>query len=157
MVTFATHRKHITLKMLDKYLYMDTYCRLLNVNKKLFISASVPARSASLTSKAASGAGLFPARIGVSHPPPGGVARSSFQQSLPASVSFCETRPACRDLGPQHNSLPPPWSLFTFPSQEKRNRCDTRLLMFLLSTCQSRGELSGSGSVNWTLIRCCSN
>lgn len=95
---------------------------------------------------------------GVPRPPPrvAGAARNSFHQSLPASVSFCKTRPACRDFGPQHNSLHP-WSLFTFPSQEKPNLCDTRLLMFLRSTCQSRGELSGSGSVNWALIRCCSN
>lgn len=42
-------------------------------------------------------------------------------------------------------------------SQEERMHCDTGLLMFMLSTCQRRRELSGSGSVNWALIRCCSN
>lgn len=42
-------------------------------------------------------------------------------------------------------------------SLEERKHSDTGLLMFMLSTCQSRGELSGSGSVNWALIRCCSN
>lgn len=38
-----------------------------------------------------------------------------------------------------------------------RKLSDAGLLMFMLSSCQSGGELSGSGSVNWALIRCCSN
>lgn len=38
-----------------------------------------------------------------------------------------------------------------------RKLSDAGPLMFMRSTCQSRGELSGSGSVNWALIRCCSN
>lgn len=42
-------------------------------------------------------------------------------------------------------------------SQEERKQSDAGLLMFMLATCQSGGELSGSGSVNWALIRCCSN
>lgn len=42
-------------------------------------------------------------------------------------------------------------------SREERKHSDAGLLMFMLSTCQSGGELSGSGSVNWALIRCCSN
>lgn len=63
----------------------------------------------------------------------------------------------CRVFGPPHNRLPPK-SLFTFSSHvPPRKLSDAGLLMFMLSTCQSRGELSGSGSVNWALIRCCSN
>lgn len=54
----------------------------------------------------------------------------------------------------------PPEPLFTFPvtrSLEERKHSDAGLLMLMFSTCQSGGELSGSGSVNWALIRCCSN
>lgn len=42
-------------------------------------------------------------------------------------------------------------------SQKEWKHTDGGLLMFMLSSCQSGGELSGSGSVNWALIRCCSN
>lgn len=40
---------------------------------------------------------------------------------------------------------------------EERKHSDAGRLMFMFCTCQSGGELSGSGSVNWALIRCCSN
>lgn len=115
-------------------------------------------------------AGLFTVRTGVLLHPPGVacVARHSFCQPvlhLPPFPNACllhsprSLPQICRALGPPHDR-PPPRVVIYFSltqSQEEREHCDTGLLMFMLSTCQSRGELSGSGSVNWALIRCCSN
>lgn len=73
------------------------------------------------------------------------------------SLSPSYSSQCCRVFGPPHNRLPPK-SLFTFFSHvPPRKHSNAGLLMFMLSTCQNRGELSGSGSVNWALIRCCSN
>lgn len=73
------------------------------------------------------------------------------------SLSSAYSSQCCGVFGPPCNRLPPK-SLFTFSSHVPRRKLsDAGLLMFMLSTCQSRGELSGSGSVNWALIRCCSN
>lgn len=47
---------------------------------------------------------------------------------------------------------------FSLPHSQEDRKCHyAGLLMFMFETCQSGGELSGSGSVNWALIRCCSN
>lgn len=89
------------------------------------------------------------------------------QPASPASVSFLKHLPHASNtfrsqnhwvFGPPDNSLTPN-SLFTFLSHLPRRKGSTQMLtvyVYILNLPKWR-ELSGSGSVNWALIRCCSN
>lgn len=91
---------------------------------------------------------------------------AEFLPVTPTSVSFMKTLTSCIS-SVHHPALQSIWTrqqtaskviYFSHThSQEESKRSHTGLLMFMFSTCQSGGELSGSGSVNWALIRCCSN